>query len=190
MPHEAPISLWGQLPARGANSNPGNGTAREGSAAAPPLGAATLHTRPPSCRSSCRAQSGRGAWRAGLQRAGVTPRPCLCCHPQPRPHPVDPALPRAQDGASKADMESTRTSQWVPATCPHLDPSSGSHLHSCPHPRPETQPENQISPLPCVPGYQEQDSESLLPQGLPGSPSPTPCCVGMETGRGAWDDGS
>ena len=37
---------------------------------------------------------------------------------------------------------------------------------------------------PAFPGYQEQDSESLLPQGLPGSPSPTPGCLGMNTGRG------
>lgn len=137
MPHEDPISLWGQLPARGANSNPGNGTAREDSAGSLASGGCNpAHVAPFLQVFLLHPAGAVGSWRTGLPRAGVTPRSCLCRHPQLRPHPVDPALPRAQDRASKADMELTRTSQWVPATCPHLDQSSSfqlaSHVHSCP----------------------------------------------------------
>ena len=126
----------------------------------------------------------------GCRERGSRPVPaCVATHnhvhtqwipPSPEPRTGLPKLTWSRPGQVSGSRPPALT--WTPAAAPIST--------RAPTPGPETQPENQISPLPCVPEYQEQDSESLLPQGLLGSPSPTPCCVGMETGRGAWDDGS
>lgn len=172
-------------------------TGRPGKAqrAVPSLGAATLHTWPPSCRSSCCAQSGPwGPGGQGCRERGSCPVPaCVATHnhvhtqwipPSPEPRTGLPKLTWSRSGQVSGSRPPALT--WTTAAASSRPPMST----RAPTPGPETQPENQISPLPCVPGYQEQDSESLLPQGLPGSPSPTPCCVGMKTGGGPWDDGS
>ena len=166
--------------------------------AALPLGAATLHTWPPSCRSSCCAQSGPwGPGGLGCRERGSCPiSACFASHTHVHTQWTLSSL-EPRTGAFKADTESIRTSQSAPATCPHPDRSSGfqlaSHVYSCPHPRPRNTARESDLATPMHPRIPRARFRVLaggrpLPQGLPASPSPTPCCMGMKTrgSLGQW----
>ena len=166
--------------------------------AALPLGAATLHTWLPSCRSSCCAQSGPwGPGGLGCRERGSCPiSACFASHTHVHTQWTLSSL-EPRTGAFKADTESIRTSQSAPATCPHPDRSSGfqlaSHVYSCPHPRPRNTARESDLATPMHPRIPRARFRVLaggrpLPQGLPASPSPTPCCMGMKTrgSLGQW----
>ena len=187
--------------------------------AALPLGAATLHTWLPSCRSSCCAQSGpwgpgglgcrergsrldppggpgcreRGSrldppGGQGCRERGSCPiSACFASHTHVHTQWTLSSL-EPRTGAFKADTESIRTSQSAPATCPHPDRSSGfqlaSHVYSCPHPRPRNTARESDLATPMHPRIPRARFRVLaggrpLPQGLPASPSPTPCCISV-----------
>lgn len=114
LPREAPTSLWGLLPARGANSNPGNRTAREGSAGSSTSGGYNLARTAAFLQVFLLCPVGAvGSWRARLQRAGVTTHPCLCRQPHPRPQPRGPRPPWSPGrGLSKLTQSRSGPVSW------------------------------------------------------------------------------
>lgn len=184
LPREAPTSLWGLLPARGANSNPGNRTAREGSAGSSTSGGYNLARTAAFLQVFLLCPVGAvGSWRARLQRAGVTTHPCLCRQPHPRPQPSGPRPPWSP-GRGLSKLTRSRSGPvsrpWPPAlTQPVAVASSGPPVPT--HAPPPASQHSQgirshhfhASPVPRA-RFRVLAGGRLLPEGLPGPPAPLP----------------